>query len=205
MIVLELPGPRIILFVKGDILKEKPPTKGTESGALFAVVDINPQRVLIGLQFEYHIERVLDIVIPVEAGFCYDRLDHFYLDAGTIEQPAIAKILGLFDGTAYFMIHGDGIPAFPLGALQGFSVAAGFSASFVWGNTSVGLFLRIRAGFDVGIGFKPPFAGRVLSKENFGFSLCPLKQGVKLIFRSNGNDTRIEGRICSRVSSSFLC
>ncbi len=205
MIVLELPGPRIILFVKGDILKEKPPTKGTESGALFAVVDINPQRVLIGLQFEYHIERVLDIVIPVEAGFYYDRLDHFYLDAGTIEQPAIAKILGLFDGTAYFMIHGDGIPAFPLGALQGFSVAAGFSASFVWGNTSVGLFLRIRAGFDVGIGFKPLlFAGRVFIEGELRLFIVSIEARGELIFRSNGNDTRIEGRICGRVSFFFF-
>ena len=91
MLVLELPGPRVLLFVKANILSERPDTKGTDTGALFAVVDVNPQRVLIGIQFEYEIEAVLDLKVPIEAGFFYDPPlfppEHFYVDAGTIAQP----------------------------------------------------------------------------------------------------------------------
>ncbi|NLX10004.1 MAG: hypothetical protein GXY36_10145 [Chloroflexi bacterium] len=209
MLVLELPGPRVLLFVKANILSERPDTKGTDTGALFAVVDVNPQRVLIGIQFEYEIEAVLDLKVPIEAGFFYDPPlfppEHFYVDAGTIAQPITAKVLQLFDATAYFMVHGDGIPDFPLGALQGFSVAAGFRSSFIWGNTDIGLYLRIASGFDVGIGFAPLFfAGRIFIEGELRLFIVSIEASGKLTFRSNGVDTLLDGEICGRVSFFFF-
>ncbi len=210
MLVLELPGPRVLLFVKASILSSKPDTKGADTGALFAIVDISPQRILIGIQFSYEItEEVLEITIPAEAGFFYDPNpfppEHFYVDVGSIAQPITAKILKLIDATAYFMVHGDGIPDFPLGALQGFSVATGFRASFTWGNTDIGLYLRIAAGFDVGIGFKPLFfAGRVFIEGELRLFIITIEANANLTFRTNGTNTIIDGEVCGRVDFFFF-
>ena len=209
MLVLELPGPRVLLFVKANLLKKRPPTKGTTTGNIFAVVDITPQRVLIGLQFDYHIEAVLDLTVPVEAGFFFDPPtfppEHFYVDAGTIARPATAKILQLFEGTAYFMVHGDGIPDFPPGPLQGFSLATGLRVSFTWGNTSIGLYLRVAAGFDVGVGFAPFFfAGRVFLDGKLRLFIVSIEAHGRLKFLSDGDDSRLEGRICGKVSFFFF-
>lgn len=209
MLVIELPGPRVLLFVKAKILSPKPDTKGTDTGTIFAVVDVNPQRVLIGIQFEYHIESVLDLMVPIEAGFFYDPPlfppEHFYVDVGSIAHPITARILELFEATAYFMVHGDGIADFPLGALQGFSVATGFRVSFVWGNTDIGLYLRIAAGFDVGIGFKPLFfAGRVFIEGELRLFIVSIEAHGELTFRSDGDDTLLEGEICGRVDFFFF-
>ena len=87
---IELPGPRVVLFVKANLVKPRRPTREPSTGALFAVVDISPQRVLIGIQAEYEIEGILELHIPAEAGFFYDPPafppEHFYLDVGTIER-----------------------------------------------------------------------------------------------------------------------
>jgi hypothetical protein len=209
MLVLEVPGPRVLLFVKARILSEKPDTRGTDTGTLLAVVDVSPQRILIGIQFEYHIEAVLDLMVPAEAGFFYDPPqfppEHFYVDVGSIARPASAKLLQLFDATAYFMVHGDGIPDFPLGALNGLSVATGFRSSFTWGNTDIRLYLRIAAGFDVGIGFKPLlFAGRVFIDGELRLFVVSIEAHGQLIFRSDSVDTLLEGEICGRVSFFFF-
>jgi hypothetical protein len=206
MLVLELPGPRVLLFVKANILSPKPETKGTDSGTLMAVVDISPQRILIGIQFSYEItKKVLELNIPVEAGFFHDPPEHFYVDVGSIAQPITAKILEIFDATAYFMVHGDGIQNFPLGPLGGFSVAAGFRASFTWGNTDIGLYLRIAAGFDVGIGFKPLFfAGRVFIEGELRLFIVSIEANAALIFRTDGSNTLIEGEVCGRVDFFFF-
>ncbi|RYY57439.1 MAG: hypothetical protein EOO09_02395 [Chitinophagaceae bacterium] len=205
MLALELPGPRVLLFVKADILTKKPETKAVPTGKLMAVVDISPARILIGIEFAYKIDKVLDLKIPVEAGFFMDDISHFYVDAGTIARPATARILQLFDGTAYFMLHGDGIPDFPLGALQGLSVATGFRVSFIWGNTSVGLYLKVAAGFDVGIGFQPLFfAGRVYLEGELRLFIISIEAHGKLEFLSNGIRTRIKGEVCGRVDFFFF-
>jgi hypothetical protein len=209
MLALELPGPRVLMFVKANLLKKRPPTKGSATGAIFATVDITRQRVLIGLQFDYHIEAVLDLKVPVEAGFFFDPPafppEHFYLDAGTIARPATAKILQLFEGTAYFMVHGDGIPDFPLGPLQGFSLATGLRVSFTWGNTDIGLYLRVAAGFDVGVGFAPfYFAGRVFLDGKLRLFIVSIEAHGQLKFLSDGDDSRLEGRICGKVSFFFF-
>ena len=156
---------------------------------------------MIGIQFEYHIEQVLDILIPAEAGFFYDPPvfppEHFYVDVGSIARPISSKVLDLFDCTAYFMVHGDGIPDFPLGTLGGFAVATGFRASFTWGSTSIGLYLKISAGFDVGIGFKPLlFTGRVFIDGKLRLFIVSIEAHGELIFRSDGSDLLLDGRIC---------
>ncbi|MEQ1504942.1 MAG: hypothetical protein ABMB14_22105, partial [Myxococcota bacterium] len=209
LLALEVPGPRVLLFANASVLKKRPPTRGTETGALLAVVDIDPQRILIGLKFEYHIQNVLDVKVPVEAGFFYDPPafppSHFYVDAGTIARPVTAKVLSVFDATAYFMVHGDGIPDFPLGPLSGFSVATGFGVSLVWGDTDLGLYLKVSAGLDLGIGFEPVwFGGRLHLDGTLRLFIVSITARGEITLKSDGPSTRLSGEVCGRVDFFFF-
>jgi large repetitive protein len=209
MLVLELPGPRVLLLVKANVLSQRPSTGGTQTGALFAVVDVSPQRILIGIQFEYEIKDVLELLVPIEAGFFYDPPafppEHFYVDVGTIARPITARVLQLFEATAYFMVRGNGVPDFPLGPLQGFSIATGFRVSVTWGDTSIGLYLRVALGFDAGIGFAPLFfAGIVYLEGELRLFVVSLAARAELRMASDGDDTRLEGRVCARVDLFFF-
>lgn len=211
MVVVELPGPRVLLFVKARILEERPPTEGVSGGNLFAVVDVSPQRVLIGIQVSYEVSGVLELRVPVEAGFFFDPPqfppEHFFVDVGTIANPATAKVLELFDATAYLMVHGDGIPDFPLldGGLQGFSLAVGFRVSLLWGNTDAGLYVRASAGFDAGMAFSPfRFAGRVFLDGKLRLFIVSLEVHARLDLDSDGVDTLIDGEVCGKVSFFFF-
>ena len=207
MLVLELPGPRVLIFVKAKLLSERPKTKGNDSGNLLAVVDISPQRVLIGIQIKYEIKAVLNIEVPVEAGFFVDPPDRFYVDIGTIRKPVKATVLELFDATAYLMVHGDGIPDFPLveNGLQGFSLATGFHVSLVWGNTDIGLYVKVAGGFDAGVGFAPFFlAGRVYFEGALHLFIISLEANAELTLLSDGNDASLDGQVCGRVSFFFF-
>ena len=207
MLILELPGPRVLLLAGANLVKKRPPTKGTETGNLFAVVDVSPQRVLIGLQIDYEISHVLDLHIPADAGFFLEPPDRFFLNVGTIAHPATAKVLEVFDATAYLQVHGQGIPDFPLvaGGLQGFSMATGFRLSLVWGNTDVGLYVRATSGFDAGVGFAPfRFAGRMFLDGELRLFIVSLEVHASLDLDSDGEDTRISGEVCGKVSFFFF-
>lgn len=211
LLAVELPGPRVVLFVKANLLKKRRPTREPSTGALFAVVDISPQRVLIGIQIEYEIEGILELHIPAEAGFFYDPPafppEHFYLDVGTISAPATARVFDLFDATAYLMVHGDGIPDFPLvpGGLRGFSLATGFKVSVVWGDTDIGLYLRAAGGFDAGVGFAPFFfAGKVYFDGSLHLFIVSIDAHAELTILSNGDDTLVSGEVCGKVSFFFF-
>ncbi|MBA3310465.1 MAG: hypothetical protein H0U28_10515, partial [Nocardioidaceae bacterium] len=207
MLVLELPGPRVLILAKANLLKQRPPTLGTEIGNLFAVVDISPERVIVGVQIDYVITHVVEVHIPADAGFFLEPADHWFLDVGTIANPATAKVLEVFDATAYLEVRGDGIPDFPLvaGGLHGFSLATGFALSLLWGNTDVGLYVRATAGFDAGVGFTPfRFAGRVFLDGKLRLFIVSLSVHAQLDLDSDGTDTRIEGEVCGKVSFFFF-
>ena len=207
MLVVELPGPRIVLLANADFLKRRPPTLGTETGALFAVVDISPERVLVGVQIDYEIRHVLEVHIPADAGFFFSPPSHWFFDVGTIAAPATAKVLEVFDATAYFEVRGDGIPDFPLVllGLSGFALATGFALTLTWGNTDVGLYVRASAGFDADVGFTPfRFAGRVFLDGKLRLFIVSLSVHAELDLDSDGSDTRIDGEVCGKVDFFFF-
>lgn len=157
MIVIELPGPRLLLVMNADILSLRPGTRGRDTGKFLAVIEIRPDSLTIGIVAEYSIKPLLEFRVPVEAYFNFVHPEQWHLDVGGIppKMPVSVKFLSTLRADGYFLIHGDGIPDFPLRPLQGFSVAAGIRAAFTWGPEEIGLYLRIAAQADVGISFKP--------------------------------------------------
>ncbi|MFE7375673.1 hypothetical protein ACFU6E_13400 [Bacillus cereus] len=164
MMVFELPGPKLLLFMNADILKERTHIHNPdEKGSILAAIELSPDKLTMGLVLDYHkIKPLLEFRIPVGASFDFHNLDNWYLDIGGIPpyaSPVSIKFLEVFRAYGYLLIHGNGIPycgeEFPIGPLDGFSVAAGIRAAFTWGPEDIGLYLKVAARADVGISFKP--------------------------------------------------
>ncbi len=162
MFMLELPGPRILIFVKAIMLFPKPDgVKGSNSAAgILAVIDLdfNIGQLTIGLIMEYEIESVLSLRIPVDAEFNFKDSSDWHVYIGSNKLPAEAMILGIVKGYAFLMVGGNGIPDFPKKGdtlLKGFSLAVGIGASIIFGDKSDGVYLDVAGDFKAGIGFSP--------------------------------------------------
>ena len=77
MLVLELPGPRILIFVKAEILEPRPPRgkPADQTAGILAVVDMNFQAgyIAIGLIFKYEVKDLVRIEVPIDAEFHFPR------------------------------------------------------------------------------------------------------------------------------------
>jgi hypothetical protein len=160
-LVIEAPGPQILIFMNASLLWPPPGLSGTDDmGGLLAVIEISPGRFSIGLAINYNIEPLLEISLPVQASFA--GLEEWSIDVGTIKDPATVKFLFTLRVAGYLMIHGKGIQDSPLLPNGAYAVAAGIRAAFTWGPEDIGLYLKVAAQADVGISFKPfMIAGRL--------------------------------------------
>ena len=172
MLLIELPGPRVLLVMRARILSPRPARPGPVEATILAVIDIDPgrRRITVALTFEYSISVLLRIHVPARAIFPYADPAHFAFDVGTWYAPATVEFFEIFSARGYLMIRGRGIPdpdydagnedTFPLPPLSGFSIALGVTSSITWGNRSSGLYLSVGSAIDAGIGFAPVlFAG----------------------------------------------
>ncbi len=166
MLLVELPGPRILLFCKARLIQAKPTLKSNAEGNLLAVIDIDAERgtLTVGLVADYTVDPVLKVRIPVEAFFNFEEGTDWHLYLGRYDDPVQAKILEIFDGSAYLMISGNGIEAHKnLPAVSGFAIALGVHASILWGSTAAGLYLKVAADLDVTVGFTPFHLAGIMS------------------------------------------
>jgi hypothetical protein len=161
MVIIELPGPRLLLVMNADILSAPPGTHGPQTGAILAVIEIRPgESITIALVVDYSIEPLLALRVPIEAFFDFKQTENWHLDIGGngIKPhllPVSVKFLFQLRADGYLMIHGDFINFKSGYQLPGFAVAAGIRAVFTWGPEPIGLYLKIAAQADVGISFKP--------------------------------------------------
>ncbi|GAB4539781.1 MAG: hypothetical protein Kow0063_28910 [Anaerolineae bacterium] len=209
MIVFELPGPRLVIFMGARLLSARPGTKERRPGNLLAVIDISGNAIRIGITANYAIKPILDIHVPASAYFPFSPAENFELDLGSFSDPVSVEFLFFFRGSGYLMMHGNGIQGFPLGDLHGFSVAAGAHASITWGLEEIGLYMRVSAGLDVGISFEPFL---LLGQMHLSGELHLFIVGVEvsahplLIIIEDGNDWRyyVKAPVCGEVEFLFF-
>ncbi len=182
MFLLELPGPRILLMMKANLLAVIPELRDAEAeGTFFAVIDLDLGRntLTIGLSIDFTIKPLVEIKITVEAFFDFDDKSQWHVYLGSfpgndlqgnpLPGPIRINILEVFNGSGYVMMSGHGIPSYSPGGglpslsqINGTGLAVGLEVSLVWGNTSINLYLRVTAGFNAVLGFDPFYVGGVL-------------------------------------------
>jgi hypothetical protein len=216
MLLLELPGPRILIFAKLQIIKTPPPTEGRVSDlGILAVVDLNFAigRITIGVLISYEVKSLISLKVPVEASFFLDDIRKWHLYLGSIATPASAEVLGLVKAQAYLMLDGDKIANFPGPngpmTLPGLAIALGIRASVVFGRESSGLYLKVSAALDAGISFEPFYIIGILDlRGKLRLFIVSISAWARLVVQSwleNGDShTAIDGEVCGKVSFFFF-
>jgi hypothetical protein len=212
MFVLELPGPRILIFVNIKILQEmskldQNPEQLTVG--ILGVIDLDFQRMTltVGILINYEVKDLVAIQLPVELFFNLEEGSDWHLYVGTFDSMVTAEILGIVRARGYFMVGGSPITLpirdEPL-VLPGIAVATGLEASVTIGDTDIGLYLRIAVGAHLGIAFSPFFlAGRIyLDGELRLFIVSVEAHGF---FDVEAPDpTYVHGEVCGSVDFVFF-
>ena len=214
LVMLELPGPRVLIFMKADILKKPPEITGSDRGSFVAVVDLGPKIFSIGILLDYNeLKPLLQVRVPVEATFNRTDGKDWRVDIGALppKLPAKVKFLSSFEADGYLLMHGNGIPAmadpgppsqedFPIGPLHGFAIAVGVRIAFTWGPVEIGLFLRITFRADIGVSFKPlMLAGRAGIKGELHLFMVGVSVSAWAAVKISGDQYFIEAVVCGSV------
>jgi large repetitive protein len=71
IVILELPGPRLLLVMKADVLKLPPALRGSQTATFLAVLDLDLARgtITIGIVAEYDVAELIHVRVPVTAFF----------------------------------------------------------------------------------------------------------------------------------------
>ncbi len=209
MLLLELPGPRLLLVMNASLLSPRPAVRGTKTGELLAVIELSSDSLTIGVVASYDaLAPLVEIRAPAEAFFDFHDAEDWHLDVGEIPpRPAVSvKVLWLFRADGYLLVRGNGIPEFPPHPLPGFSVAAGLSASITWGPKPIGLYLEVTASAALGLSFKPVFTVGQLALRGalhlFVVSVEASAEATVMIVPLE--DYWIKARVCGSVDFFFF-
>jgi large repetitive protein len=213
--LLELPGPRLLLMMKANLLIPMPDREGNAEGMFLAVIDLDFGRgtLTIGLAIDFNIDPLLRLTIPIEAFFNFIDTSDWHLFIGQYINQVQAKVLQIFDASGYVMLSGKGLSGIGnLPAVTGFSLATGLHVSFTWGGGP--LFAQLAAGFDAIIGFSPfRMAGTLTVRGTLHLFILDISAwadlNVDIGERVNPNGTRdkiaqISGDICGKVEFLFF-
>jgi hypothetical protein len=219
-LLIQLPGPRVVIMMNARIISLPPDMdKIGGSGGVLAVIEITPDHFLIGVLISWEIPQLISIKIPVEAMFPFGADAskwHVYLGARQgLGQPVEVDVLGIVKGTGYLMAKGDGLLAyqvhgFTLPALTGFALGLGVAASFTWGDTDVGLYLRIGGGMDTELGFQPfTLAGVIYVSGELRIFIVSVGADAELkVVVAQHDDGKfgmtVDGKACGHVSFLFF-
>ncbi|MBE2319355.1 hypothetical protein DVA67_025490 [Solirubrobacter sp. CPCC 204708] len=219
MVLLELPGPRLLLMMKANLLVPMPELETEAEGTLLAVVDLDVGRetLTIGLVIDYTIDPILKLRIPVEAFFDGKEPQNWHLYLGQYPDPIRAEIFEVFKGSGYLMLVGDGknsaddfMPELPVP--HGFAISAGLHVSMVWGSKSVGLYAELAAGFDAILGFSPLLvAGILYGRGELRLFIVSISASAELNVRlgelpddPDSTGYRIHGEVCGSIDLFFF-
>jgi len=213
MFVLELPGPRILIFVKVQMISTLPQLSdaGLTAGILGIVdLDLNiPAKLTIGVLADLEIEELISVQLPIEVFFRFNDLRDWHYYIGKIEAPASALVLNLVRARGYFMVDGREIAHFPPPSgpgLPGTAIATGIEASVLFGDEDVGLYLRVTAGAHLGVAFLPStifIVGQIFLDGELRLFIVSIEAHGKLDLEAP-KPTLIHGQICGKVSFFFF-
>ncbi len=201
MVMIELPGPRLMLMMNASIMQARPPKEGAATGSLLAVIEISPDAISIGIIAEYSMKFLIELRVPVDVRFDLRSPSNWQFDLGSIEVPRLVSVrfMSSIRANGYFMIHGDGI-ASPLHQLNGFSVAAGIQAAITWGPVDIGLYIKVAVGADVAIGFKPAvMIGRITLEGELHLFIVSLGVRASTLLRITDDSFHVRARIEGHV------
>lgn len=218
--MLELPGPRLLLMMKANVLFPMPRTKGNAEGTLLAVIDLDAARetLTIGIVVNFSITPLLEIRIPVEAFFNGREPEDWHLYLGSFADPVRVSVLLVFEGSGYVMFIGDGqnpahvLPSF-LPRPAGFAIATGLHVSMFWGFRPARLYAELSAGFDAVLGFSPLLiAGKIEARGELMLFIASLSARATLDVRLGevpGSDPvengyLVEGEVCGSIDLFFF-
>ncbi len=212
-LILELPGPRVAIVMNMRILSPPPSVDQLgNSGGILAIIEITPDHLLIGAILNYNIESLIKIEIPVESFFNFHEASDWHYYLGQRSNPVSVTVLDIVKATGYLMLKGNGLDALPehnLPAVTGFAIGAGAAASFTWGDTDIGLYLRVAGGFDAVIGFDPfLLAGQFFLSGELRLFIVSVGASAELNIQVIGVtdlfDTYINGKACGHVDFFFF-
>ncbi|WP_427117238.1 DUF6603 domain-containing protein [Pseudarthrobacter scleromae] len=216
ILLIEVPGPRLLLVMKADVLSLPPALGSTQEATFLAVLDIDfgAGTITVGVVADYAVERILRIHVPVTAFFDARNPEKWLVDLGSYDDRVTVKVLDVFTGTGYLMVHGDGIAIPPLPATTGLSVATGFHIQAVlMGSKAARLYVEAAAGFDAVLGFDPFFlAGKVYVRGELRLFIVSIGVSAELTLMvgtriEDGvprDDPYVHGEVCGRVDFFFF-
>ncbi len=217
-LILELPGPNLLLTMKARLLAPRPGTLpgGDQVPAIeaLAVIDIDlaAGTLSIGLLVTYDIKWLLTIKVPVEAFFDTNESANWHVYVGQAKPESArvqARVISAFDGSGYLMLAGHSLDVPNFQPVPGFNVAAGVHVNFVWGSVAARLYARVGGGFDALLGFDPVSLQAKLTLEgelrlfivsigaHASLDLAIAKVGTEV-------SARLSGEICGRVEFFFF-
>ena len=185
IVLIEVPGPRLLFVLKADLIKAPPALKSNQSATFLAVLDLDFGRgtITIGVVAAYEIESILTVRVPVTAFFSTQQVQNWFVDLGTYTDRVTVSVLDVITGSGYLMIHGNGvaIPGLPA-VSSGLGIATGFHISAVlMGSKSIGLYLEVAAGFDAIVGFDPFFiAGKIYARGELRLFIISIGASAEL-------------------------
>jgi large repetitive protein len=218
-LLLELPGPRLLLMMRADLLSLPPALGDNGAQATFlAVIELSPDGLTIALVAEYDIVELLHIKVPLAAGFPFTNPENWYVDLGTWNDPITVQVFTALSGSGYLMLHGNGItlpnPPLPDVPTGGFTIAAGAHLSFVWGSESIGLYLKVAGGFDVIVSFSPfALGGKIVLSGELRLFIISIGASAELDVHAGKQElpdhtivshTYAHGQICGEVDFFFF-
>ncbi|HUP02725.1 MAG TPA: hypothetical protein VMU19_01970, partial [Bryobacteraceae bacterium] len=214
MLILELPGPRIIITVNlkfvvplPALLPDKMDATDLDVGVIGILdLDFGAGQITLGVMIDLAIQDLITIQIPVQLYFNWNNPSDWHFWIGTIQTPASAQLLGIVKGSGYFMLGGQAITPFPpgtTGVLPGVAVAMGIAASIVWGGSKI--YLKVSASADFGVSFSPTLFIVGSVHLDGSLHLVVVDIGVDGDFELKApNPVYLKVHVCGKVDAFFV-
>jgi hypothetical protein len=217
IVIIEVPGPRLLLVMKADVLSAPPALKSNQTATFLAVLDIDFGRgtITIGIVAQYEIQSLLKVRVPVTAFFNANAPEEWLVELGNYTDRVTVEVLDVITGDGYLMVHGNGItiPGLPP-VTHGLAVATGFHIQAVlMGSRSVGLYLEVAAGFDAILGLDPFFlGGKIYVRGELHLFIVSIGAsaeltvlvGKRVVAGHEEDQPYVHGEVCGHVDFFFF-